>query len=56
MPRQHRARPQFQVIADVRTHCLGSDHRAASGTCSSLMECHQDVLARSPFSNVETAR
>ncbi|MEU3619004.1 methyltransferase domain-containing protein [Streptomyces sp. NPDC006872] len=46
----------LQVIADVRTHYLGPERRAGSGTHSHPKERHQDVLARSPFSNVETAR
>ncbi|MEU1516255.1 class I SAM-dependent methyltransferase [Streptomyces sp. NPDC005811] len=48
--------PWLQVIADVRTHYLGAERRAGSGTYSHPKERHQDVLARSPFSNVETAR
>ncbi|MFE4054919.1 class I SAM-dependent methyltransferase [Streptomyces sp. NPDC059096] len=48
--------PWLQVITDVRTHYLGPERRAGSGTYSHPKERHQDVLARSPFSNVETAR
>nr|WP_330347836.1 methyltransferase domain-containing protein [Streptomyces sp. NBC_00582] len=48
--------PWLQVIADVRTHYLGNERRAGSGTYSHPEERHQDVLARSPFSNVDTAR
>jgi hypothetical protein len=48
--------PWLQVIADVRTRYLGPERRAGSGTYSHPKERHQDVLARSPFSNVETAR
>ncbi|MEU1599124.1 hypothetical protein ABZ468_41535 [Streptomyces sp. NPDC005708] len=48
--------PWLQVITDVRTRYLGPERRAGSGTYSHPKERHQDVLARSPFSNVETAR
>ncbi|MEU8550967.1 class I SAM-dependent methyltransferase [Streptomyces roseoverticillatus] len=48
--------PWLQVIAEVRTRYLGSERRAGSGTYSHPKERHQDVLARSPFSNVETSR
>ncbi|MDH2390131.1 hypothetical protein QCN29_15290 [Streptomyces sp. HNM0663] len=48
--------PWLQVIADVRTRYLGPERRAGSGTYSHPKERHQDFLARSPFSNVETAR
>lgn len=48
--------PWLQVIADVRTHYLGSERRAGPRTCSHPKERHQDVLARSPFANVDTAR
>ncbi|WP_367140957.1 MULTISPECIES: class I SAM-dependent methyltransferase [Streptomyces] len=48
--------PWLQVIADVRTRYLGPERRAGSGTYSHPRERHQDVLARSPFSNVEIAR
>ncbi|AVH55591.1 MULTISPECIES: class I SAM-dependent methyltransferase [Streptomyces] len=48
--------PWLQAIADVRTRYLGPERRAGSGTYSHPRERHQDVLARSPFSNVETAR
>lgn len=47
--------PWLQVIADVRTRYLGPERRAGSSTYSHPKERHQDVLARSPFSNVETA-
>ncbi|CCK32074.1 putative methyltransferase [Streptomyces davaonensis JCM 4913] len=48
--------PWLQVIADVRTRYLGPERRAGSGTYSHPKERHQDVLTRSPFSNVDTAR
>ncbi|MER6524522.1 class I SAM-dependent methyltransferase [Streptomyces sp. NPDC001508] len=47
--------PWLQVIADVRTRYLGPERRAGSGTYSHPKERHQDILARSPFYNVETA-
>ncbi|KIZ15372.1 class I SAM-dependent methyltransferase [Streptomyces natalensis] len=46
--------PWLEVIAEVRTHYLGPERRAGSGTYSHPKERHQDVLARSPFSNVDT--
>ncbi|MBC9718448.1 class I SAM-dependent methyltransferase [Streptomyces sp. TRM66268-LWL] len=48
--------PWLDVIADVRTRYLGPDRRAGSGTYSHPRERHQEVLARSPFSHLETAR
>ncbi|GHE10965.1 hypothetical protein [Streptomyces alanosinicus] len=48
--------PWLQAIVNVRTRYLGPERRAGSGTYSHPKERHQDVLARSPFSNVETAR
>ncbi|MGX1545164.1 class I SAM-dependent methyltransferase [Streptomyces adustus] len=48
--------PWLQVIADVRTRYLGPERRAGSGTYSHPRERHQDVMARSPFSDVDTAR
>jgi ubiquinone/menaquinone biosynthesis C-methylase UbiE len=48
--------PWLAVIAEVRTRYLGPERRAGSGTYSHPKERHQDVVARSPFSNVETAR
>lgn len=48
--------PWLQVIAEVRTRHLGPERRAGSSTYSHPKERHQDVLARSPFSNVDIAR
>ncbi|MEV5778047.1 class I SAM-dependent methyltransferase [Streptomyces antimycoticus] len=47
--------PWLQVITDVRTRYLGPARRAGSSTYTHPKERHQDVLARSPFSTVETA-
>ncbi|MER5356190.1 class I SAM-dependent methyltransferase [Kitasatospora sp. NPDC002551] len=44
------------VVDEVRTRYLGPERRAGSGTYSHPNERHQDVLARSPFSQVDTAR
>ncbi|MER6113961.1 class I SAM-dependent methyltransferase [Streptomyces hirsutus] len=44
--------PWRQVVDEVRTRYLGPERRA----CSHPKERHQDVLARSPFSRVDTAR
>jgi hypothetical protein len=46
--------PWLDVIAEVRTRYLGPERRAGSGTYSHPKERHQDVLARSPFSHIET--
>lgn len=48
--------PWYQIIANVRTRYLGPERRAGAGTYTHPKERHQDVLARSPFSNVNTAR
>jgi ubiquinone/menaquinone biosynthesis C-methylase UbiE len=45
-----------QVVDEVRTRYLGHERRAGSGAYSHPKERHQDVLARSPFSQVDTAR
>nr|WTB03056.1 hypothetical protein OG546_01665 [Streptomyces antimycoticus] len=45
----------LQVITDVRTRYLGPARRAGSSTYTHPKERHRDVLARSPFSTVETA-
>lgn len=42
--------PWRQVVDEVRTRYLGPERRAGSGTYSHPKERHQDVLARSPFS------
>ncbi|GAA1994266.1 class I SAM-dependent methyltransferase [Kitasatospora viridis] len=47
--------PWLEVIAEVRTRYLGAERRAGSGTYSHPKERHQDVVARSPFSRIETA-
>ncbi|GLW74958.1 methyltransferase [Kitasatospora phosalacinea] len=46
----------LDVIAEVRTRYLGPDRRAGSGTYTHPKESHQEVLARSAFSQVEVAR
>lgn len=46
--------PWLEVIAEVRTRYLGPDRRAGSGTYSHPKDPHQEVVARSPFSHVET--
>ncbi|WP_053726550.1 class I SAM-dependent methyltransferase [Streptomyces sp. WM6378] len=43
------------VVDEVRTRYLGPERRAGSGTYSHPTERHQDVLARSPFSHIDTA-
>ncbi|MGF0174554.1 class I SAM-dependent methyltransferase [Streptomyces sp. Marseille-Q5077] len=48
--------PWRQVVDEVRTRYLGPERRAGSGTYSHPKERHQDVLTRSPFSQVDTAR
>lgn len=47
--------PWLQIIADVRTRFLGPERRAGSSTYSHPEDRHQDVLARSPFPNIDTA-
>jgi ubiquinone/menaquinone biosynthesis C-methylase UbiE len=42
------------IVTEIRTRYLGPDRRAGSGTYSHPEERHQDILARSPFSHVET--
>ena len=44
----------MDVVADVRVRYLGPDRRAGSGTYSHPKEPHQVVVARSPFSRLET--
>ncbi|MEV5507874.1 class I SAM-dependent methyltransferase [Streptomyces orinoci] len=48
--------PWLDLIAEVRTRYLGPERRAGSGTYTHPKEHHQEVLARSPFANVETIR
>ncbi|WGD39741.1 class I SAM-dependent methyltransferase [Streptomyces cathayae] len=48
--------PWRRVVDEVRTRHLGPERRAGSGACSPPGERHQDVLARGPFSRVDTAR
>ncbi|MFD8965791.1 class I SAM-dependent methyltransferase [Streptomyces sp. NPDC059568] len=48
--------PWLEIISQIRTRYLGPQRRAGSGTYSHPTERHQDVLARSPFPHVETAR
>jgi SAM-dependent methyltransferase len=46
--------PWLAVIAEIRSRYLGPDRRAGSGTYSHPKEGHQEVVARSPFSRIET--
>lgn len=46
--------PWLDVVADVRVRYIGPDRRAGSGTYSHPKEPHQVVVARSPFSRLET--
>jgi ubiquinone/menaquinone biosynthesis C-methylase UbiE len=46
--------PWLQVITEIRTRYLGPQRRAGSSTYSHPKQRHQDVLARSPFSNINT--
>ncbi|MDT0318560.1 class I SAM-dependent methyltransferase [Streptomyces millisiae] len=46
--------PWLDVVADVRTRYLGPQRRAGSSTYTHPRERHQDILARSPFSRIET--
>lgn len=48
--------PWAAVIAEVRTRYLGPERRAGSGSYRHPAERHQDVLARGPFSHIQTAR
>ncbi|MFC5800754.1 class I SAM-dependent methyltransferase [Streptomyces formicae] len=48
--------PWLDVITEIRTRYLGPERRAGSGTYTHPKERHQQVLERSPFSHVETAR
>ncbi|MGV9427947.1 class I SAM-dependent methyltransferase [Streptomyces sp. NPDC003656] len=48
--------PWREVVDRVRTRHLGPERRASKGTYSHPRERHQDVLARSPFSQIETDR
>ncbi|MEU6351606.1 class I SAM-dependent methyltransferase [Streptomyces sp. NPDC047072] len=48
--------PWRHVVDEVRARYLGPERRAGSGTYSHPAERHQDVLARSPFSRIDTAR
>jgi ubiquinone/menaquinone biosynthesis C-methylase UbiE len=47
--------PWLQIAADVRTRYLGRERRAGSGIYTHPEDRHQDVLARSAFSMIETA-
>jgi ubiquinone/menaquinone biosynthesis C-methylase UbiE len=48
--------PPWQAAIDaVRTRYLGPQRRAGSGTYTHPDERHQQILARSPFTNTETA-
>ncbi|SCF72745.1 hypothetical protein GA0115259_1016413 [Streptomyces sp. MnatMP-M17] len=48
--------PWPEITGQIRTRYLGPQRRAGSGTYAHPTERHQDVLARSPFPHVETAR
>ncbi|MYQ48783.1 methyltransferase domain-containing protein [Streptomyces sp. SID4985] len=48
--------PWREVVDRVRTRYLGPERRAGKGTYSHPKERHQDVLARSPFSQIEIDR
>ncbi|WP_432033711.1 class I SAM-dependent methyltransferase [Streptomyces antibioticus] len=48
--------PWLEVVTEVRTRYLGPERRAGSGTYTHPKERHQDILARSPFNEIETAR
>jgi len=45
--------PWVDIVTEIRSNYLGSERRAGSGTYTHPKERHQDVLARSPFSQVE---
>ncbi|MEU9047359.1 MULTISPECIES: class I SAM-dependent methyltransferase [unclassified Kitasatospora] len=47
--------PWSDTIREVRVRYLGPERRAGRGTYAHPAERHQDVLARSPFSRIETA-
>ncbi|MER7750810.1 class I SAM-dependent methyltransferase [Kitasatospora sp. NPDC097643] len=47
--------PWSEVIREVRVRYLGPERRAGRGTYAHPAGRHQDVLARSPFSRIETA-
>lgn len=47
--------PWIEIIASVRGRFLGAERRAAGGTYTDPPERHAEVLARSPFREVETA-
>ncbi|MFK0179627.1 class I SAM-dependent methyltransferase [Streptomyces xanthochromogenes] len=48
--------PWRNIVDEVRARYLGPERRAGSGTYSHPAQRHQDVLARSPFSQIDTAR
>jgi ubiquinone/menaquinone biosynthesis C-methylase UbiE len=48
--------PWAEIAAQIRARYLGHERRAGSGMYSHPTETHQQILARSPFSRVETAR
>ncbi|GAA2266726.1 class I SAM-dependent methyltransferase [Kitasatospora cystarginea] len=45
----------LEITAEVRARYLGPERRAGSGIYTHPEEGHQDVLARSPFSRIESA-
>ncbi|GAB0107690.1 class I SAM-dependent methyltransferase [Nocardia sp. JMUB6875] len=46
--------PWDDLVASLRTEYLGAQRRAGSGAYQRTEESHSDVLARSPFGDVET--
>lgn len=44
------------VIAEVRTRYLGPDRRAGSGIYNHPADGHREILARSPFAQIEVVR
>lgn len=53
-PGDHTPPPWDEIITEIRTRYLGPARRAGSGTYTHPDERHGDVLARSPFSHVDT--
>lgn len=53
-PGEHPPPPWTDTITDIRTRYLGPARRAGSGTYTHPEERHAEVLARSPFSHVDT--
>ncbi|SFE22659.1 Methyltransferase domain-containing protein [Actinopolyspora alba] len=53
-PGEHTPAPWEETITDIRTRYLGPARRAGSSTYTHPKESHAEVLARSPFSHVDT--